>query len=122
MNQEVRKTGKQCMRCRIGLIYRNFFLRPNQFGFWIRNPECAGYAGKVSCIMRLMRNSKSFRSLEAAVIALLLCSCDLNLFGPDLKEIAGGYRLKKAQDPAEFSLTIPYQSGGLIINEIGWHK
>src|SRR4051812_17737320 len=69
-----------------------------------------------------MRNSKSYRPWVAALIALLLCSCDLNFFGPDLKEIAGGYRLKKAKDSAEFSLTIPYQSGGLIINEIGWRK
>lgn len=69
-----------------------------------------------------MRSSKSFRPLGAALIALLLCSCDSNLFGPDLKEIADGYRLKKSKDSSEFALTIPYQSGGLIIDEIGWLK
>ena len=54
--------------------------------------------------------------------SLFLWSCDSRLFGPDAKEIAGGYRLKRAGDPNHFSLTIPYQSGGLIIDEIGWRE
>jgi hypothetical protein len=52
-----------------------------------------------------------------------LCSCDAaNLFAPDLREIAGGYRLKRAADPHRFSLITPHESGGLIIDEIGWRK
>jgi hypothetical protein len=54
--------------------------------------------------------------------SFFLWSCDSRLFGPDEKEIAGGYRLKRAGDPNQFSLIIPYQSGGLIIDEIGWRE
>lgn len=53
---------------------------------------------------------------------LCLCSCDTELFGPDSREIAGGYRLKRIGNSNQFALTIPYQSGGLIIDEIGWRK
>lgn len=60
--------------------------------------------------------------LAPAAVALCLWSCDFNLFGPETKEIAGGYRLKKSSTSNEFALTIPYQSGGLIINEIGWSR
>lgn len=51
-----------------------------------------------------------------------LCSCEANLFGPESREIAGGYRLKVSGNPNQFALTIPYQSGGLIIDEIGWRE
>ena len=51
-----------------------------------------------------------------------LCSCDANLFGPESRELAGGYRLKRTDDPNQFALAIPYQSGGLIIDEIGWRE
>ena len=51
-----------------------------------------------------------------------LSSCDTKVFGPDSREIAGGYRLKRVGNPNQFALTIPYQSGGLIIDEIGWRK
>ena len=50
-----------------------------------------------------------------------LCACG-NPFGPDSRELGGGYRLKRVGDPAEFALIIPYESGGLIIDEIGWHQ
>ena len=50
-----------------------------------------------------------------------LCSCD-NLLGPDLREIAGGYHLKRAGNPDQFALTVPNESGGLIIDEIGWRE
>ena len=54
-----------------------------------------------------------------AAIALSLCSCDFN---PDTREIASGYRLKRSTGSNGFSLTIPYQTGGLIVDEIGWSK
>jgi hypothetical protein len=44
------------------------------------------------------------------------------LFGPESREIAGGYRLKRADNPNQFAMTIPYEDGGLIIDEIGWHE
>jgi len=57
-----------------------------------------------------------------AAVAVFFCSCEANLFGPDLREIAGGYRLKRSSSPDQFALTIPYEEGGLIIDEIGWLK
>jgi hypothetical protein len=59
-----------------------------------------------------------------AFLATFLClfSCDSEPFGADSREIAGGYRLKRVGNPNQFALTIPYQSGGLIIDEIGWRK
>jgi hypothetical protein len=55
-------------------------------------------------------------------VVVCLCSCHGNLFGPDLREIAGGYRLKRTGNPDQFALTIPYEDGGLIIDEIGWRE
>ena len=55
-------------------------------------------------------------------VVVWLCSCDANLFGPESREIAGGYRLKRANNPNEFALTIPHEDGGLIIDEIGWRE
>jgi hypothetical protein len=52
---------------------------------------------------------------------LAVASCEWDPFGPDQREIAGGYRLKKA-DNSQFALVIPYQTGGMIIDEIGWHQ
>jgi hypothetical protein len=60
--------------------------------------------------------------LRIAAVAICLCSCEQDLFGPDSKEIAGGYRLKRSGSPNQFALTIPSESGGLIIDEIGWRK
>ena len=63
-----------------------------------------------------------FRRL--AFVALLVClsSCGSSLFSPDTRQIAGGYRLKRAGDPSQFSLIAPYEGCGLIIDEIGWRK
>jgi hypothetical protein len=72
-----------------------------------------------------MRNNDLLRAccrLAALTASLWLCGCDSNFFGPELKEIAAGYQLKKSKGSNEFALTIPYQSGGLIIDEIGWRK
>jgi hypothetical protein len=64
----------------------------------------------------------NFSRIAFLVAFLCLSSCDTKLFGPDSREIAGGYRLKRVGNPNQFALTIPYQSGGLIIDEIGWRK
>jgi hypothetical protein len=55
-------------------------------------------------------------------VVIWLCSYDANLFGPESREIAGGYRLKRANNPNQFAMTIPYEDGGLIIDEIGWRE
>jgi hypothetical protein len=59
-----------------------------------------------------------------ALVTVLVsfCSCNSNFFDRESKEIAGGYRLKRADNPNQFVLTTPNESGGLIIDEIGWHK
>ena len=51
-----------------------------------------------------------------------LGSCDSNLFSRESREIAGGFHLKRADNPNQFVLTIPNEGGGLIIDEIGWSK
>jgi hypothetical protein len=56
------------------------------------------------------------------MVLILFCSCNSNFFGRESKEIAGGYHLKPAGNPNQFVLTIPNESGGLIIDEIGWRK
>ncbi len=55
-------------------------------------------------------------------IFVCLCSCDANLFGPESRVIAGGYALRRTGDPNQFAFTIPNQTGGLIIDEIGWRE
>jgi hypothetical protein len=72
-----------------------------------------------------MRGRDFFHNFSRmAFLATFLClfSCDTKLFRPDSREIAGGYRLKRVGNSNQFALTIPYQSGGLIIDEIGWRK
>ena len=72
-----------------------------------------------------MRGRDFFHNFSRiAFLATFLClvSCDTKLFGPDSREIAGGYRLKRVGNPNQFALTIPNESGGLIIDEIGWRK
>ena len=60
---------------------------------------------------------------RVATIASLvcLCSCD-KLKGPESRQLAGGYRLKRVRGSNELSLIIPQRSGGLIIDEIGWRE
>lgn len=55
-------------------------------------------------------------------VGVWLCSCDGNLFGPESREIAAGYRLKRVHNSNQFALTIPHEEGGLIIDEIGWQE
>ncbi len=63
-----------------------------------------------------------FRRLAFFLVLVCLCSCHADLFSSSAREIAGGYRLKRAGDSGQFSLLIPYQTGGLIVDEIGWRK
>jgi len=48
------------------------------------------------------------------------CSCKPDIFSPDSKEIAGGYRLKQVDGSHGYALNRPQQEGGRIIDEIGW--
>ncbi len=59
--------------------------------------------------------------LALLVMLLSLCSCDSPLFGFDIRDIGGGYRLKRSGDPPQFALITPHENGGLIIDEIGWN-
>jgi hypothetical protein len=68
------------------------------------------------------RELQNLGPIAYLTVAVWLCSCDANLFGPESREIAGGYRLKRAGNPNEFALTIPNEDGGLIIDEIGWRE
>ena len=65
---------------------------------------------------------RNFRRIAFLAAFVSLYSCDDNIFGPDSREIAGGYRLKRTSDPKQLALTIPHESGGLIIDEVGWRK
>ena len=72
-----------------------------------------------------MRHNNLFVSLgRVAVLALFvfLSSCEGHLFDSGSKEIAHGYRLKRIGDPNQFALLAPYDTGGIIIDEIGWRK
>jgi len=72
--------------------------------------------------MRRRHLFQDFYRIAFFGLLVCLCSCGANLFGPDLREIAGGYRLKRSSNPDQFALAIPYEEGGLIIDEIGWLK
>ena len=63
----------------------------------------------------------NFHRLTICVALICFCACDA-LVGPESRELAGGYRLKRVRDSNDFALIIPHESGGLIIDEIGWRK
>jgi len=65
---------------------------------------------------------QNLRAVAFLTVFVCLCSCEGNFFGPETREIAGGYRLKRAGNPGQFALTIPNEDGGLIIDEIGWRE
>ena len=67
----------------------------------------------------LLRNLWRVASLALFVC---LCSCEGDLFDRNSKEIAHGYRLKRIGNPSQFAFVAPYDTGGLIIDEIGWRK
>jgi len=57
-------------------------------------------------------------------LALLVCfcSCGGDPFDSDSKQIAHGYRLKRIGNPSQFAFLAPYDTGGLVIDEVGWRK
>lgn len=61
------------------------------------------------------------RGIALVAFSIVLCSCD-DLFGPDSRELAGGYGLRRVNDSNQIALTIPNRSGGIIIDEIGWRE
>ncbi|HYK23611.1 MAG TPA: hypothetical protein VEU75_02980 [Candidatus Acidoferrum sp.] len=67
----------------------------------------------------LLRN---FQRAAFLTLFVCLCSCEGDPFDRDSKQIAHGYRLKRIGNPRQFALVAPYDTGGLIINEIAWHK
>ena len=72
-----------------------------------------------------MRCNSLFLSFcRVVLLGLFVClwSCEGDLFGSDSKEIAHGYRLKRIGNPSQFALVAPYDTGGIIIDEIGWRK
>jgi hypothetical protein len=50
------------------------------------------------------------------------CSCEGDPFDSNSKQIAHGYRLKRVGNPSQFAFLAPYDTGGLIIDEVGWRK
>ena len=72
--------------------------------------------------MKVDRVLRCPRLHVAILIALsILCSCE-RLAGPESREIGGGYRLKRVHGSNAFALIIPNQSGGMIVDEIGWRN
>jgi hypothetical protein len=65
---------------------------------------------------------RTFCSVAFLALLVCLCSCEDYLFDSDSKQIAHGYRLKRIGNPSQYALLAPYDTGGLIIDEIGWHK
>jgi hypothetical protein len=63
----------------------------------------------------------TFCRLAIFVALICFCACDA-LVGPESRELAGGYRMKRVRHSSDFALIIPHESGGLIIDEIGWRK
>ena len=59
-----------------------------------------------------------------ASLALFVClsSCEGDPFDRNSKPITHGYRLKRIGNPSQFAFLAPYDTGGLIIDEIGWRK
>jgi hypothetical protein len=102
-----------------------------------RTPDSRRSKGKKTSVLRQaqqmakkraemeMRHNNLFVSLgRVACLALFVFfwSCEGHLFDSGSREIAHGYRLKRTGDPAQFALIAPYDTGGIIIDEIGWRK
>jgi hypothetical protein len=82
-----------------------------------------GYSGNFLTRFGAMRSRDLSQHLYRIIaVCLCLCSCHASFFGSDLRELAGGYRLKRVGNSNQFALIIPNQNGGLIVDEIGWHK
>ena len=71
-----------------------------------------------------MKNETAYQNLFRLMILAALftcCSCE-RLAGPESRELAGGYRLKRVRGSNAFALIVPNESGGQIVDEIGWRK
>jgi hypothetical protein len=64
----------------------------------------------------------NFRRVAFLALFARLCSCEGDPFDRDSKQIAHGYRLKRIGNPSQFAFLAPYDTGGLIIDEIAWRK
>ena len=64
---------------------------------------------------------KTFCRLVVLVALTCFCACE-GFLGPESRELAGGYRLKRVAGSTDFALIIADESGGLIIDEIGWRN
>lgn len=60
-----------------------------------------------------------WRAFFFCFVSFNLSNCDL---GPEARQLGGGYRLKRVGEQSQYALTIPHQSGGMIIDEIGWQR
>src|SRR5215471_19043150 len=73
--------------------------------------------------MEMRRNDLFLSFCRAVFLALSVCLCSCaDPFDSDSKEIAHGYRLKRIGNSSQFALLAPYDTGGIIIDEIGWCK
>ena len=54
-------------------------------------------------------------------VMFAICSCE-KLAGPESREVAGGYRLKRVRGSNSYALIVPHGTGGMIVDEIGWHE
>ena len=59
---------------------------------------------------------------RVVLLGLFVCLWSCDLFGSDSKEIAHGYRLKRIGNPSQFAFLAPYDTGGIIIDQIGLRK
>jgi hypothetical protein len=55
------------------------------------------------------------------VAIFAICSCE-KLAGPESREVAGGYRLKRVRGSNSYALIVPHGTGGMIVDEIGWRE
>src|SRR5262249_26475088 len=77
-----------------------------------------------SVIPAKMWSGNSFHNFwRVAFLALFVCLCSCeDPFDRNSKEVAQGYRLKRIGNPRQFVFVAPYDTGGPIIDEIGWRK
>lgn len=74
--------------------------------------------------IKVMESKTVFPNLFRLVSLIVLftaSSCE-RLAGPESRELAGGYRLKRVRGSNDFALIIPNETGGQIVDEIGWRK
>ena len=72
-----------------------------------------------------MRRGERFQNFwRVGLLALfaVFSSCDANFFGPESRQLAGGYGLKRVDDSKEIALIIPNKRGRIVIDEIGWRE